>query len=73
MRCGLQPIELPFQGKFYFLNTKELNFAYALYLLTTPYVSPLVISYHDFLTLFAILFRWLLLYTLCVLGGALRF
>jgi hypothetical protein len=44
-----------------------------LYLWTVAFVSPLLISFHEFLVLFALLVRWLLLYTLCVLGGALRF
>jgi len=40
-----------------------------LYLWTATYVSPLVISYHDFLVLFVPLARWLLLYTSCVHGA----
>jgi hypothetical protein len=43
-----------------------------LFLWTTTYVSPLMISYHDFLILLSLLVRWFLLYTSHVHGDALR-
>jgi hypothetical protein len=44
-----------------------------LYLWTTIFVSPLVISYHNFLFFLPLLDMWLLLYISCVPGAALHF
>jgi len=44
-----------------------------LYLWTIAYVSPLTISYNDFLVFLLLLVRCFLLYTSCVLSSALRF
>jgi hypothetical protein len=41
-------------------------FLKTLYLWTLAFVSPLVISYHDFLVFLLLLVRWLLLYILCI-------
>jgi len=43
-----------------------------LYFWTVAFVSPLVISYHDFLFYFLLLTKCFLLYTSYVLGGCLR-
>jgi hypothetical protein len=49
-------------------------FFYTLYLWTAAFVSPLVISYHDFLVLFFLLLvRCFLMYTSCVLGAPYAF